>query len=294
MPPNDSDSLPDGVRLVRAPNASAMTERGTNSWIVGTGEVAVIDPGPAHHGHAAAILSALKPGERVSAIVVTHAHLDHSELAPLLSRQTGAPIFAFGPADAGRNPDLVALGDIGGGEGVDIRFCPDIATPDGHVIAGPGWALEVLHTPGHFGNHICLRWGDDLFSGDHVMGWASSMVSPPDGCMTDYMASLHRLSGLGVQRLFPGHGAPVADAPTRLAELIAHRLGREAEILAALGKGLTGVDAIAQQLYAHLAPGLMGAARRNVLSHLLALVARGQVEVLDGAGLSGHYRLRSG
>ena len=280
-----------GLRLVTAPNPSPMTQKGTNTWIVGTGQVAVIDPGPDVDGHLEAILSALEPHERVSAIVVSHAHLDHSELAPALRRVTGAPVYGFGDAASGRNPALEGLAHIGGGEGTDSAFVPDIVTPDLTWISQETWSLQVLHTPGHFGNHICLKWGEHLFSGDHVMGWASTMVSPPDGCMTAYMQTLGRLSGLGLGKLLPGHGAIVEDGPARLAELTAHRRLREAEILAALQKGAFAPPDLTAAIYTNVAPALKGAATRNVLAHLIDLHSRGFVALEGAHGMAGQYRL---
>jgi hydroxyacylglutathione hydrolase len=268
-----------------------MTGPGTNTWIVGRGTVAVIDPGPAHDRHLAAILSALRPGESVGAIIVTHAHLDHSELAPALSAATGAKVHAFGDASAGRNPALVGLSEIGGGEGVDTSFQPDIETSDGAIIPFGDSRFEVLHTPGHFGNHICLRWGNDLFSGDHVMGWASSMVSPPDGCMTAYMNSLERLVATGPKRIFAGHGPVIEDGRARLLELLAHRRQRESEILARLVSVEASPREITESLYQNVDPALHGAARRNVLAHLIDLESRGRVRVSGPHGLDAHYVL---
>src|SRR5690606_22452615 len=175
-----------------------MTERGTNTYLLGEGAVSVIDPGPADPAHLAAIRAALAPGERIARIFVTHAHKDHSPLARPLAEATGAPVLAFGDARAGRSARMAALGDeVGGGEGVDAGFAPDEILRDGARIEAGGRLLEAVHTPGHFGNHLCFRWGSALFSGDHVMGWAPSLVSPPDGDLTDFMASLDRLEPLG-------------------------------------------------------------------------------------------------
>ena len=271
-----AEGLAPGLRRVLAPNPGPLTGPGTNSYILGAGTVAVIDPGPDDPGHLAALETALGPDERISHIVVTHAHRDHSPLARVLSARWGAPVAAFGDAAAGRNPALAELEGLGGGEGVDTGFVPDLRLADGAVLEGAGWRLEALWTPGHMGNHLCLRWGDAVFSGDHVMGWATSVVSPPDGDMAAYMASLERLAGLRARVFFPGHGAPVADPDGRLAELIAHRRGREAQILAALGPSPRSIADITAQVYAALAPALIPAAERNVLAHLIDLCARGR------------------
>ncbi len=269
--------LAPGLRVVLAPNPSAMTLHGTNSYILGAGEVAVIDPGPDLPEHLAAILAALAPGERISHILVTHAHLDHSPLARRLAAATGAPVLAFGPAGAGRSATMerfAAHGRAGGGEGVDTGFAPDVALADGDVVEGAGWSLRALHTPGHFGNHLSFVWQDSVFCGDHVMGWASSLISPPDGDMGAYMASLDRLAGLGARRLHSGHGDVVADPAGRIAELAAHRRAREAAIRAALRDGAADARTLARRIYTDTPAALMPAATRNVLAHLVDLAER--------------------
>jgi hydroxyacylglutathione hydrolase len=268
-------TLEPGVRLVLAPNPSPMTERGTNTWLLGEGAVTVLDPGPAETAHLKAILAALAPGERIERIVVSHAHLDHSPGARPLAQATGAPVLAFGDAAAGRSARMAGLVGLGGGEGVDTGFAPDLALPDGAILALGGEPAVVLHTPGHMGNHLCLLWGDRLFSGDMVMGWAPSLVSPPDGDLTDFMASLDRIERLGPVRLFPGHGAPVADGLGRVRELRAHRLGREAQLRAALGTVPSPLPALVARVYADLDPAMHPAAARNLLAHLIDLHHRG-------------------
>lgn len=266
-----------GVRRVVAPNPSPMTFRGTNSYIVGRGEVAVIDPGPADPVHLAALVAALGPGERVSHIFVTHAHKDHSALAPALSAATGAPVLAFGDAEAGRSAlmaDLARRDGAVGGEGADRSFHPDLPLADGQTVTGAGWSLRALHTPGHFGNHLCLAIGDLVFSGDHVMGWSTSVVAPPDGDMGAYMASLARLAAEAPARLLPGHGDPIDAPATRIAELIAHRLAREAAILEALASGPATAEALARRIYLDTPEALMAAASRNVFAHLIDFLQR--------------------
>ena len=170
------------------------------------------------------------------------------------------------------------VGRIGGGEGADRSFAPDRCLADGETVAGSGWALRALHTPGHFGNHMCFQHGDMIFSGDLVMGRATSLVSPPDGDMAAFMASLDRLAGLGPRILLPGHGDPVGDPAGRIAELIAHRRGREAQILAALGEGPATLAALTARIYHDTPAALLPAASRNVLAHLVDLAARGRVD----------------
>lgn len=268
------------IRRVLAANPSPMTGSGTNTWVVGQGDVAVIDPGPDLDSHLSAILAALAPDERVSHIIVTHAHADHSALAPRLARATGAPVLGFGAADAGRSPAMQALaasGLAGGGEGVDAGFAPDVRLADGDTVAGGTWRLQVLHTPGHFAGHLSLALDDVLFSGDHVMGWAPSLISPPDGDMGAYMASLARLQQRRWSRFLPGHGDAVETPEARLAALVAHRRGREAAILAALSGAALSLPDLVARVYADTPRALHPAAARNALAHLADLAARGLV-----------------
>ncbi|RUS59274.1 MBL fold metallo-hydrolase [Pseudorhodobacter sp. E13] len=283
------------IRRVLARNPSPMTLHGTNSYLVGTGDVALIDPGPDDPAHAAALLAALHPSERISHIFVTHAHLDHSPLAQPMAQALGVKTYAFGPATAGRSAQMQALaatGMVAGGEGIDAAFAPDIPLADGETLAHGDWALTALHTPGHLSNHLCFALGDVLFSGDHVMGWASSLVSPPDGDMADYRESLHKLAATDWSILHSGHGAPITSPATRLRELIQHRDTREAAILAELAKGETTIPALTKTLYADTPPALHPAAQRNVLAHLLELTARGTVAAIPAPGPTSTFHLR--
>ncbi|WP_299868863.1 MBL fold metallo-hydrolase [uncultured Roseobacter sp.] len=279
-PAGPVDMLEPGVRRVVAPNPSPMTFRGTNSYLLGTTEIAVIDPGPLDEDHLAALLGALTPGQRITHIVVSHAHLDHSPLAAALQKECGAPIYGFGPAEKGRSAvmqRLAADGLMGGGEGIDAAFSPDHELEDGALLQGPDWQLRALHTPGHIGNHICLAWGDICFTADHVMGWASSLVSPPDGDLTDFMASCRRLQKTEWRRFYPGHGDPVDDPRARLDWLIAHRMTRERAILEALEAGPADARSLARIIYGDTPAGLMSAAARNVLAHLIDLIGKNKV-----------------
>lgn len=285
--PGRALALGEDLRLVLAPNPSPMTERGTNTWLLGRGAVTVIDPGPPDPAHLRALLEALQ-GERVVQIIVTHAHKDHSPLARPLADAFGAPVLAFGDALAGRSVRMQGLSGLGGGEGVDQGFAPDEVLADGQEIDAGERRLRAVHSPGHFGNHLCLDWGADLFTGDHVMGWAPSLVSPPDGDLTDFMASLDRLERLGVRRYLPGHGAPVADGLGRTRALRAHRLGREAAIRAAIEAGGDTIDRVTARVYAELPAAMWPAAARNVLAHVIDLRGRGLVA--GGPGATGHLR----
>ena len=278
-----------GVRRRLAPNPSALTHRGTCSYVLGTGAVAVLDPGPADPGHLRALLDHLAPGETVAAILVSHAHLDHSEGARPLADLTGAPIFAFGDPAAGRSAQMQALAEAGlagGGEGVDAGFRPDVTLADGETLAMGDWSVTALHTPGHFCNHLCFAMGDAVFTADVVMGWSTTLISPPDGDLAAYFATLDRLAGQGARVFYPGHGDPVHDPVARLAELVAHRQARTAQILHALAEGPATLAALTARVYADTPAALHGAAARNLFAHLVALVGQGRVVAHPGLAAS--------
>lgn len=270
------------ILSLRANNPSTLTGTGTNTWLVGATALAVIDPGPDDPAHLAAILAAVRPGQRISHILVTHAHRDHSALAPRLAEATGAPVLAFGTATEGRSPLMARLapGLPATGEGLDLAFAPDLRLAEGDTLSGPDWSLTALHTPGHLGGHLCLALGDTLFSGDHVMGWATSIVSPPDGDMGAYMASLDRLTARLWQRFLPGHGDPVDHPADRLQELITHRRQRERQILHALADGPVRIPSLTARIYHDIPRALLPAAERNVFAHLVDLTSRNLVQAL--------------
>ncbi|MBT3140400.1 MBL fold metallo-hydrolase [Phaeobacter gallaeciensis] len=279
-PVGQAIQLSRGLRRILAPNPSPMTYRGTNTYLVGERDIAVIDPGPLSESHLDAILSALLPSQRISHIIVTHTHLDHSPLAKPLSERCGAPIYAFGGPESGRSEimqRLVQNGLRSGGEGIDLAFRPDIEVEDKDLIEGEDWAFEVIHTPGHLGNHIALGWGELCFTADHVMGWASSLVSPPDGDLTDFMQACQDLRARPWSVFHPGHGAPVTDPAARIDWLIQHRLSRETGILRALEDGHATAHDLAKRIYTETPASLLGAAERNVFAHLIDLSNRSLV-----------------
>lgn len=285
-----------GLRRLLAPNPSPMTFQGTNTYIVGAGRVAVIDPGPDMDAHLAAILEILRPDEIVSHILVTHSHLDHSPLSRKLADVTGAPILAFGASDAGRSKvmqELAVTGKLGGGEGVDRNFAPDRTLTDGEKVNGEGWTITAHHTPGHMANHLSFSWRDCLFSGDHVMAESSTMVSPPDGDLGAFMRSCDRLLSHPANAYFPGHGDPIADPKGRLRWLIDHRKGREAQIMDALLTGPATPASLTRTIYNDIDPALLGAASRNVLAHLIDLAERGVVRVDGALSETAEFRLQT-
>ena len=287
---SDTTAIAAGIARLTAPNPSAMTDRGTNTYLVGTDTITIVDPGPASDAHLAAILAVLR-GRRVGHIVVTHAHRDHSALAPALSRITGAPVCGHsGPRICPAMARAVRRGLTGGGEGIDPDHRIDVALVDGGSVGTGDAELSVIHTPGHLGDHICLAREGVCLTGDHVMGWSSTLVSPPEGCMACHVASLHRLAVRDWSLLLPGHGDAVTDPAARLAALIAHRASREAAIRAEIARAPATPAAIARTLYADTPAALHGAATRNVLAHLIALEDAGNATSDGPPGPDTPYR----
>ncbi len=270
-----SEQLSPLVRRVLARNPSPFTYTGTGTYIVGHGTVAIVDPGPADAAHLDAVARAVA-GERVSHLVITHTHMDHSPAAVPLQTRLGAQVVGCVPlvlSDDGPRADA----------GFDPSYAPDRVLDTGETLAGPGWTLSALHTPGHTSNHLCYALEEEraLFSGDHVMGWSTTVVAPPDGDMADYMASLRLLLDRDDTRYYPTHGAPI-DEPQRLVRhLMAHRRQRETQILGQLEGGPQAIPAMVARMYAAVDKRLWGAAGRSVLAHLIALEARGIV-ALEG------------
>jgi glyoxylase-like metal-dependent hydrolase (beta-lactamase superfamily II) len=275
------------IRRVVARNASPYTFKGTGTYIVGHGTVAVIDPGPALPEHVDALLHALR-GETVSHILITHTHHDHSPAAAALARATGAPTLGFGPHGIGS-----AL-DIGGSEeGADRDFVPDLTIRDGEEVTGPGWCIAAVHTPGHTSNHLCFALAEEktLFSGDHVMGWSTSVISPPDGNMTDYLKSLEKLLSREDAIYRPTHGPAITEPVRHVQSFIAHRRERRDAILHHLAAGETSIPEIVAAVYPGLDPRLRGAAGRSVLAHLLELLNEQRVTCDGPPSLTARYRL---
>ena len=290
LKPGVAEEVMPGVRRVLCNNPSPFTFTGTVSYIVGRGKVAIIDPGPDDEAHAQALLDAVR-GETVTHILVTHTHRDHSPNTPRIKAATGAPVYAEGVHRASR--PYYDSEKMSTESGADRDFKPDIEIRDGDVIAGDGWTLEAVATPGHTANHMAFAWPERkvLFVGDHVMGWSTSIVAPPDGSMVDYMASLQRLAARDEHLYFSGHGPEIPDAQKFVRFLIRHRQAREASILHRLAKGEADIPTIVRASYIGIDPRLTGAAGYSVLAHLEDLVARGVVATEGDPVIGGSYRL---
>jgi glyoxylase-like metal-dependent hydrolase (beta-lactamase superfamily II) len=275
-PVGEADPTEPLVRRVLAANPSAFTFTGTQSYVVGAaGDVAVIDPGPLENDHIAALLAAIGDA-KVNAIVCTHTHKDHSPAAAPLAEQTGAPIIGCAPlvlSDDGPRSDA----------SFDPTYKPNRVLADGESIAGEGWTLTAVATPGHTSNHLCFALAESgaLFTGDHVMGWSTSVVSPPDGDMSDYMASLQKLYEREDRIYYPAHGPAVTKPQQLVRGMIGHRRQRENQILRQIGVGIHQIHAMVPQMYKGVDERLWPAAERSVLAHLIDLERRGRVARSD-------------
>lgn len=269
--PDLAQRLSPRVRRVLAANPSPFTFTGTQSYIVGTGEVAVIDPGPDDAAHIAGILRATE-GERIVVIVCTHTHRDHSPAAAPLAKATGAQIIGCAP---------LVLDDLGprADASFDASYAPDRVLADAERLSGPDWTLEAVATPGHTSNHLCYALAEEsaLFTGDHVMGWSTTVVSPPDGDMAAYMASLDKLQCRDDALYYPAHGEPVTNPQQFVRGLAGHRKQRERQILKLVGRGVGLIEDMVPQMYAGIDSRLFPAAGRSVLAHLIDLQERGMV-----------------
>ncbi len=281
-------TVSDAVRRMTARNPGPFTFHGTNTYLVGRGEVAVIDPGPADEDHVGAILAAA--GAPIVAVVVTHTHRDHSPGARLLAARCGAPIVGCAPHRPARP---LATGEASPLDAsADCDHVPDRELGDGDTLAIDGLTLTAVATPGHTANHLCLSLDDGvLFSADHVMAWSTSIVAPPDGSMTDYMASLEKLIARDDRLLLPGHGGPVHDPASYLQDLKAHRLGRERAVLERIAAGDETIPEMVEVIYSGLDRALHGAAALSVLAQIEALVERGAVVCNGPPSLTARYRL---
>ncbi len=264
------------IRRVLANNPSPFTYKGSGTYIIGNGCVAVIDPGPMLDTHVDAIMAATA-GETISHIVITHTHNDHSPAAVPLQARCGAKIVGCAP---------IVMPDDGAPRSdaaFDLSYGPDHVMTDSELIAGPGWTLEAVSTPGHTSNHMCYALHEEkaLFTGDHVMGWSTTVVAPPDGNMVDYIASLRKLLERDDVRYYPTHGKPVEKPKSFVRALIAHRKQRENQILRVLANGSATIAQLVEQMYASTPKVLHGAAGRSVMAHLIEMEGKGQV-VADG------------
>lgn len=277
------------IRRVVANNPGAFTYTGTGVYIIGHGNVAVIDPGPLLDTHFEALKRALE-GERVTHVLVTHSHMDHSPLAHPLARWADCRVYAGGAA-------VATEGDVRMEAGDDLSFKPDDIVSDGWTCSGPGWTLEAIETPGHTSNHVCYALHEEnaLFSGDHVMGWSTTVISPPDGDMGDYLSSLEKVRDRNFDVIWPTHGPPVTDTPARFIQAyIDHRKQREAAILERLAAGDRTIPEMVETIYADVDKRLHPAACHSVLGHMILLVKDGRVQSEDAEpGIRTRYSLAS-
>lgn len=275
------------IRRVVAKNPGPFTFTGTGTYIVGRGAVAVIDPGPADPEHLEALKRAVA-GEQVTHVLVTHTHADHSPLARPFAESQGAPVFAARPPGAGGASDARTEEDA------DEAFFPDVVLEGGEQLAGPGWTIETLATPGHASNHLAFALLEEnaLFSGDHVMGWSTTVVAPPDGDMGAYYASLDLVAARGFSTLWPTHGPPVVEPAPFLAAYKAHRRERERQILSQIEAGHATISEMVPAIYAQVDPRLWPAASMSALAHLLHLHRAGVVEAEPAPGAQARWRIR--
>jgi len=264
------------IRRLVARNSGPFTAWGTGTYVIGHGEVAVIDPGPLESAHIDALLAALQ-GERITHQVITHTHLDHSPAAAEIRQRCGAKVVGCGPhGERGETTEA----------GADYEYTPEQQLFDGDRLTGPGWTLTAVATPGHTSNHLCYCLAEEagLFTGDHVMGWSTTVVSPPDGNMAAYMGSLERLLARQDKNFYPTHGAPITRPQEYVRQLIGHRVERENQVLACVAGGLDTIEAMVRKLYADVDVRLHRAAGRSVLAHLLKLVGEGRIRREPAAG----------
>ena len=279
-----SVKLQDGLIRLTAPNPSPMTYRGTNTYILGKKELVIIDPGPNSKSHLHNLIETIPPKSTVTHILITHSHLDHSELAPDLSRILDAPTFAFGKALDGQSKqmnNIVKMGLKYEPIGVDHSFKPDYFLKDQEKLVSSEWKIIAHHTPGHLSNHICYQYFDYLFTGDHIMDWSTSVISPPEGDISQFMNSCEKLCKHNWKKFYPGHGFTVESPNKRLMELMHHRMTREAEIINILRETEANISQITKSVYSDIDKNLLTVASRNVKAHLIDLIIKKQVQVDD-------------
>ena len=275
------------IRRLVADNPGSFTYLGTGVYIIGRGEVAIIDPGPDRDAHREALWAALD-GQRVTHVFVTHHHLDHSPLARPLAEAHGCAVYGYGVQV--RAPEG---GEVRMEAGDDLGFKPDVEIRDGDMFQGDGWTIEAIHTPGHTSNHMCFALEEEnaLFSGDHVMGWSTSVISPPDGSMGDYLRSLEKVRARGFDKLWPTHGPPVNEPSSFIAAYIEHRRARERQIFEQLAAGRETIKEMVPSMYADIDTRLFPAAAHSVLAHLIHMVESGGVACDGPPTLGSVYRL---
>ena len=276
------------IRRVIANNPGPFTYTGTGVYIIGHGDVCVIDPGPDLPDHFKALQDALH-GETVRHVLVTHSHMDHSPLAHPLARWAGCNVMASGNISiAGESEVRLEAGD-------DTRFKPDIALSDGSIIKGQDWTIEAIATPGHTSGHMCyaLKEENCLFSGDHIMGWSTTVISPPDGDMDDYLTSLQKIADRQFATIWPTHGSPITNPEPFIAAYIAHRLDREDQIIAQLSSGQTKIKEFVPIMYAAVDSRLWPAACHSVMAHVTRLIKHGRVTASEGSGIDAVYRIQA-
>jgi glyoxylase-like metal-dependent hydrolase (beta-lactamase superfamily II) len=274
------------IRRIVANNPGPYTFKGTGTYIVGRGKVAVIDPGPDDPAHVEALLTALD-GEEITHQLITHTHIDHSPAAKLVKARTNALTYGFGPHGSGKYAKGVVV-EAGG----DQEFVPDVKVKGGDVIEGDGWNFDCVHTPGHTSNHLCFHFREEnsLFPGDHVMGWSTTVVSPPDGDMADYMASLCMLSERSDEIYYPTHGAPIYKPQKYVRAIAVHRKLRETQILDCLDKGISTIPKMVGRMYKGLDDRLIGAARHSIFSHVIDLANRGVIVSAEEISIEAEYQ----
>ena len=300
------------VRRIVARNPSKFTYHGTGTYIVGRGEVAVIDVGPALSVHVDAVAAALEPGERITHLPVTHTHSDHSPAASIMHERTGAPTYGFGPHGpvAADDPtDVIVFGDDEADgrtmlanerpanelrEGADTDFVPNVVLAHGDRLMADGWTLRAVHTPGHTSNHLCFELVEErtLFTGDHVMGWSTTVIAPPDGSLAAYLASLRLLLDRDDLLYRPTHGAPITEPHALVRAYLTHRQERTEQIVAALAHGPATIAAMVPVIYASVSKALWRPAAASMYAHLLLLIESGHVVADEAGRCSTRFRLR--